>query len=431
MLSKNIKSKLLKEFADIQNSVNAPVSKDIDAVVVLSGESADPQTENDSFDTQQRTIEGIKIYKEIKKMGGKPTLVLTGTMPQNKIMIDLAFMHGVKRIEKLTGIPRPPLASTLIQFKQLRTLKVKSAVIVTHATHGPRVSRYAVKYWNHNSRFQLYLLNRRPMRGSLIKSEVKKIEIYSNKGDIDLFAKVGKIIAIIQARMTSTRLPGKTLMIIKGMPMLAYVIKRIAKSKYIDDVIVATSVIREDDAIVEYCRKNNVSCFRGDLEDVLSRYYKIAKKEYAKTIVRITSDCPLIDCNLVDIGLEAYKKSSVDYVSNTLVRSYPRGLDFEVFSFEALEKAFNNAKSYFEREHVTPYIGMFHKKNGFKVESIQLKKDKSEYRITVDTKEDYEVMKLLIEKYNADSLNYMDIIKILDQHPEIAKINKMIKQKNI
>lgn len=237
------------------------------------------------------------------------------------------------------------------------------------------------------------------------------------------------VVAIIQARMTSTRLPGKVLMDIDGKPMLLYVVKRIKWSKLIDEFVVATSTNQIDNPIIDFCKKNDIDYFRGNLEDVLSRYYFAAKKYKADIIVRVTSDCPLIDGTLIDEGLTTFKKSNVDYLSNTLVRTFPRGFDFEIFTFKALEKAFKEATSRFEREHVTPFIEMFAKKNRFNVKNMESNQDKSKYRITVDTKEDIDLIRVLIKNYRADSKNREEIIKILDNNPEIVKINSHVKQK--
>ena len=238
-----------------------------------------------------------------------------------------------------------------------------------------------------------------------------------------------KTVAIIQARMASTRLPGKVMSLINNQPMLAYVVIRAKKAKQIDEVLIATSTHPADDAIEAFCEKEHVSYFRGSMIDVLSRYYKAAIKYQADVVIRITSDCPLIDGTLIDQGLTNFKKAGVDYLSNLIERTFPRGFDFEIFTFVALEKAFLNAKDASEREHVTPYIYFTHPQD-FKILNFRQKEDKSVYQITVDTPQDLELLKILIEQYNADKLNYKQIITLLDSHPELVAINKEVKRKH-
>ena len=233
---------------------------------------------------------------------------------------------------------------------------------------------------------------------------------------------------IIQARMESTRLPGKVLMNISNKPVLWYVLKRCQEAK-VDKIVVATTTRPEDEKIVNFCKKNKTMCFRGSSEDVLQRYYQCAKKYKVTTIIRVTGDCPLIDASLINRALMVFLKSKVDYLSNTVKRTFPRGFDFETFSFEALAKAFKNAVSEYDREHVTPYIWK-NRDNSYKIGYFTQKKDASKYRITVDTKEDFLVIKHLIVKYKANLLNYKEITKLLDNHPEIVRINQNIEQKS-
>jgi len=426
MLSENIKSKLLKEFKVLKGFKNPRVSKEIDAVVVLTGDSTDPLTEDGSFDTQKRLKTGLRIYRRIEKLGGRPTLILTGTKPQNEIMLEIVKKNKIDRVIKLPNIPRPPLASTLIQIKQLKKLKNKNMMIVTHAVHGPRTYRYVLKHLSSKSKFALFLIDREAMKTSQIKSETERIYAYSKKGDLDLYVK-GKTIAIIQARMSSTRLPGKVLMKIKGKPMLWYVVSRMKKANLIDEIIVATSKSRLDGAIVNFCEVNRIKCFRGSLQNVLARYYKCAKENNADIVVRITSDCPLIDGKLIDEGIVRFKSTRPDYLSNTIERTFPRGFDFEIFTFAALERAFLNAKDKIEKEHVTPYI--WKRPRLFRLKQFNLDSDKSFYRLTVDTEEDYQVVKLMIGKYNADQKSCLAISRILDAHPRISMINRDVEQK--
>jgi len=236
-------------------------------------------------------------------------------------------------------------------------------------------------------------------------------------------------VAIIQARISSMRLPGKVLIDICGKPMLWYVVKRTKWAKHINKVVVATSTESFDNPIVDFCKKYKIGYFRGDLEDVLSRYYHCARKYKADVIVRVTADCPLIDGTLIDRGLATLRKSKTDYLSNTVVRTFPRGFDFEIFKFSALNKAYRNTKEDPEKEHVTPYIWRNHPEK-FKIGQLKRRGDKSGYRITVDTWEDFKVVKELIEKFSAHEKNAEEIIEILDKHPELVKINKNIDQKH-
>ena len=237
-------------------------------------------------------------------------------------------------------------------------------------------------------------------------------------------------VGIIQARMSSSRLPGKVLMPIKGQPMLYYVCRRSSWAKSLNQIVVATSSDKSDKPIVNFCKENAMDCYMGELEDVLARYYNVAKKNRAKIIVRITADCPLIDGFLIEKALHVFKHVKADYLSNTLERTYPRGFDFEIFTFEALSAAFFNARKAEEREHVTPYIWQ-NKSALFRLKNFRRKNDKSRYRITVDTLSDFLLVKLLIEKYRADLKRSNQIIRILELHPELSEINKNIKQKEI
>jgi len=164
------------------------------------------------------------------------------------------------------------------------------------------------------------------------------------------------IIAIIQARMGSSRFPGKTLADLAGRPMLSRVVERVSQSRAIDKVVVATSIAVGDDPIAEFCAKEGVLCFRGSEDDVLDRFYRAAKEHGADVVVRITADCPLIDAAVIDRVVERFQSGDCDYASNVLHYTYPDGLDTEVFSMAALAEAWREAKKPSEREHVTPYL---------------------------------------------------------------------------
>ena len=234
-------------------------------------------------------------------------------------------------------------------------------------------------------------------------------------------------VAIIsQARTGSTRLPGKVLMTISDKSLLEYHIERLKWSLL--PVIIATTASESDEPIVSICRRMNIPFFRAHEEDVLARYYECAMENGIEIIIRVTSDCPLIDGVLIKEGLELFKTEGVDYLSNTIVHTFPYGFDFEIFTFKALEAAFVNAKDRPEREHVTPYIWR-NNPDRFKLFDFRSKQNKSDYRITVDTQEDFLVVKTLIEEYEADRKGYKEIISILDKNPRILQPNKTVKQK--
>jgi len=239
-----------------------------------------------------------------------------------------------------------------------------------------------------------------------------------------------KIGIITQVRMTSTRLPGKVLKEIKGIPLLKYHTDRVLESGY--PLYVATTTNKTDDSIVDFCKKENIPFFRGDEHHVLSRYYFCAKEYNLDIIVRVTSDCPLVSGMLIKSTLDKYKDSfkSSDYVSNVIERTFPRGIDFEVFSFQSLEEAYNKATLPSDIEHVTQYI-VQNRNQKITYHHILHKEDKSSYRITVDTPEDFELIRRLITEHQAHKLSINEIITVLDEHPDLVKINMHIKQKKV
>lgn len=244
-----------------------------------------------------------------------------------------------------------------------------------------------------------------------------------------------KTYAIIQARMSSSRLPGKVLRKIKQKPMLHYVIKQVNASKLIDEIIIATTTEKEDNSIINYCIKKKIKYFRGSKLDLLDRYYQCAKKYNCNPIVRITSDCPLVDPQVIDKIISEFLKKKYDYISNNLEKikgkwensmcNYPQGMTVEISTFNALEKAWKKAKKPSEREHVFPYIQFNPKK--FKVDRIKYHKDLSHIRCTVDRIND---LKFVREIYNLiPNKNYItisDIEKIVNQNPKLVSINNKI-----
>ncbi|MFZ5987159.1 MAG: cytidylyltransferase domain-containing protein [Bacillota bacterium] len=238
---------------------------------------------------------------------------------------------------------------------------------------------------------------------------------------------------IIQTRMGSTRLPGKVMLDICGKPVIQHVIERIRQSKELDEIIIATTTLRQDDIIADEAQRNGVRCFRGSEDDVLSRYYFAAKENDLDVVVRVTSDCPLIDPLVTGDIVKFYKDNNYDIVTNACPdltkRTYPRGLDTEVFSFRILEDAFNNARQKYQREHVTPYIY----ENSKNIHYYKNNTDYSEYRWTLDTKEDFELISTIYRCLYKGSHDfyYQDILNLIKAYPEIASINEAVEQKKI
>lgn len=244
-----------------------------------------------------------------------------------------------------------------------------------------------------------------------------------------------KVVCLVQARVGSTRLPGKILKEICGKTILHHEIDRLKKCKEIDEIVIATTDKEDDDKIVNEAKKLSVKYFRGSENDVLSRFYYAAKENNADIVVRVTSDCPCIDFEILDKMLiyfkEKYKEKQVDYLSNTIKRTYPRGYDIEIFTFSALEKSYINAKKEYEREHVTPYI--YDKTNNFLKLSFENKEDYSKYRVTLDTIEDFIVIKNIFENlyYKNPYFKLNDVVQYLNNNLHIVDINKHIEQKKL
>lgn len=237
------------------------------------------------------------------------------------------------------------------------------------------------------------------------------------------------VVAIVQARIGSTRLPGKVLKKIQNKVVLDYVIDRLKTCKKIDDIVLAITTNKKDDVLEKYAKDKRINYIRGSEEDVLSRYYEAAKKYNADIIVRITSDCPLIDPKIVDEIITKHIEKNADYTANIIERTYPRGLDTEVFNFKVLEENHKNAKEKYYREHVTPYIREHPEK--FKLQSIvaQGKIKRPDIRITLDTKEDLELISKIISHFDKIDFNTEDVINYLEKNPELLKINQDVKQK--
>ena len=225
--------------------------------------------------------------------------------------------------------------------------------------------------------------------------------------------------------MGSSRLPNKVLMKVNGeQTVLEHVIKQLSFCKSISKIIVATTNLKQDDVIEELVKKLEIDVFRGDSSDVLDRYYQCAKKFNLDNIVRITSDCPLIDPEIVDKVIRKYEIEKFDYVTNTLIRTFPIGLDAEIFSFDVLEKTWKNAILPSEREHVTPFIR--NKKMDFSVGNIEHEEDLSKIRVGLDRKEDYELIKIIVNEFEKRPILLQDIIKLFENKPELMRINEHI-----
>ncbi|ABU56894.1 acylneuraminate cytidylyltransferase [Roseiflexus castenholzii DSM 13941] len=212
--------------------------------------------------------------------------------------------------------------------------------------------------------------------------------------------------------------------------MLKRVVNRTARSAILHDVIVATTIEQEDETIVELCKKHGWPCFCGSINDVLDRYYKAARDYRVDVIVRITSDCPLIDPCIIDLVISKFlEKNPLDYASNTVQRSFPRGLDVEVVSFEALERAWHEDCNPLWREHVTPYIYLHPEK--FALTAVVNNKDYSYMRWTVDTPEDLDFVRRVYDHFGHDNFSWKEVLAVLDEHQDWLAINSHIQQKVI
>jgi len=230
--------------------------------------------------------------------------------------------------------------------------------------------------------------------------------------------------------MGSTRLPGKVLMNLCGETVLARVVQRLRRATLIDCIVVATTNRPSDDVIVRECNSLQVACLRGSETDVLDRYWQAAQWFGAEVIVRVTSDCPLIDPELADETIRAFLRQPFDYASNALERTYPRGLDTEVFTIAALKRAWREANKPYEREHVTPYI--YEHPELFRLLSIRAERDYSAYRWTLDTPEDMQLMKAIYARFaDRDNFGWREILALMEREPELATLNSLVQQKAV
>jgi spore coat polysaccharide biosynthesis protein SpsF len=238
------------------------------------------------------------------------------------------------------------------------------------------------------------------------------------------------VVIIVQARMTSSRLPGKVLKTILGKSLLDFQIERLAKVRNANQIVIATTTNSSDQPIIDFCHLKGIAVFRGSEQDVLSRYHGAAKKFQADIVVRVTSDCPLIDPCIIDQVIDLLENCpELDYTSNIIDRTFPRGLDCEAVHFKILDTVYKEAVSQADREHVTPFI--YSQPTRFKLGGIKNEKDLSNHRWTVDTIEDFDlIQKMLAALYpvNPDFL-LQDCLELLAQHPDWPLINAEIEQK--
>lgn len=225
---------------------------------------------------------------------------------------------------------------------------------------------------------------------------------------------------IVQARMSSTRLPGKVLLPINGIPMLEIQLKRLTQTKVVEKVVVATSDEASDSPIEALCQKLNIPCYRGDLNDVLARFYHCAKAFNFTHIVRICGDCPLIDPMLIDEIVNAHITSRADYTSNCVTRCFPDGQDIEVFSFNTLASAYEKAIKPSEREHVTPFI---RDSQLFSLHDFIIDHNYSAFRTSVDHQRDFDVISAIHAHFNGQPFGYKEIAHYLESHPKVNALN--------
>ncbi len=239
------------------------------------------------------------------------------------------------------------------------------------------------------------------------------------------------VIAIIQARTGSTRLPNKVFYELSGKPLLYHVVDRIKHSTEIDKIIIATTKSSNDDLISRWAKDNGFFCYRGSEENVLERYYYAAEKYNADLIVRITADDPFKDFRIIDKAVRIIKENNLDFVCNNNPTSFPEGLDVEVLTMNSLKKSFQNSKSKFEQEHVTQHIHL--NKNNFKIFNIRNNENLSHYRWTIDTIEDYNFSKLIYDHLYVENEIFLTekIYELLEKKPFLSEINKNISRSTL
>lgn len=238
------------------------------------------------------------------------------------------------------------------------------------------------------------------------------------------------IVAIVQARVGSTRLPAKVFADLAGQPMIARVVRRVTRAARPHHVVVAIPNASRDDSLADLCRASDWPFYRGSEEDVLDRYYWAAREYDAEGVVRITSDCPLIDPGIIDDVVTLFLEGKWDYVSNTLEpRTFPRGLDVEVFTSDALKVAWKEDANPSWREHVTPYL--YRHPERFRLRGMSCDVDHSDMRWTVDTSEDLGFVRRIFNHFGDDTFNWTEVLEVLEQYPEWLDLNRDVQQRAV
>lgn len=242
------------------------------------------------------------------------------------------------------------------------------------------------------------------------------------------------VMAIIQARMGSTRLPGKILADLGGKPMLCRVVERARRASTLDGVLVATTTLAADDAVEALCRQHGYDVSRGHPTDVLDRYYQAARSARVDVVVRLTADCPVIDPAVIDQVVGAFLAADppVDFAANRLPdeRTFPIGLDTEVCTFAALERAWSEAEGPHHREHVMPYL--YEAPGRFRVLLVRAERDLSHLRWTVDTAEDLELLRRIYARFGGqDDFAWTDVLALIEREPALAALNAHVRQRTL
>ncbi len=259
-----------------------------------------------------------------------------------------------------------------------------------------------------------------------------------------------RTVAILQARMGASRLPGKPLLDLGGQPMLQRVVSRTRRARRLDEIVVATTTEAEDAVIAEYCRAEGIPVYRGSLHDVLDRFYQAACLRTAEIIVRVTADCPVVDPHLIDAAValvaEPWPQNTLDFAATRLPppwkRTYPIGLDVEVCTFAALERAWQEADQPYQREHVLPYlyegvvldqapVARGVSSRGFRIAQLNHDRDYGALRWTVDTPEDLELMRAVYARFGGrDDFSWQEVLALFEREPELARLNAHVVHKS-
>jgi spore coat polysaccharide biosynthesis protein SpsF len=234
-------------------------------------------------------------------------------------------------------------------------------------------------------------------------------------------------VAVVQARLTSTRLPAKVLKPLGSKEVLRHVVDRLANCRLIDEVVIATTTDCVDDPLVEFCRQHGLTCFRGDRDDVLSRFYHCAAEHSAASVVRVTSDNPLVDWSVVDRTIGLFHEKSADYAANNLRKSFPHGLDVEVISFAALAESYQRAIKAQDREHVTQYVR--YRPEIYHLENLYAGGDWQDIRLTLDYDEDYQMIALVMRLLGEEA-SFQSIIDLFWEFPALRRVNDAAREQH-